>query len=153
MSPFRKFPTPDGRWGIVDAHDVQVALLASEWMADAIVVSAGVQPSRDQRLLENVAAISAEFHLDTEGYRAFYDSNANGLGGFPGIWRLMTDAGIAFTKAEPADWEGGEATRDYLDAIMLFAERLKSNTVPVDHDSLYRLAQECIHGQRGRISA
>jgi hypothetical protein len=30
------------------------------------------------------------------------------------------------------------------------AERLRSDTVPLDHDSLYRLAQKCIYGQRGR---
>jgi len=42
--------------------------------------------------------------------------------------------------------------RDYLDAIMLFAERLRSDTVSLEHDSLYGLAQECIYAQRTQTS-
>jgi hypothetical protein len=152
MGLYHKVATLDGRWDIVDAHAVWTATVASEWMADAILQPSNEQQRHDPKLLENVAAISSEFHLGPDEYRAFYDSNADSLGGFPGIWRLMIDAGIAFTRAEPGDWEGTVAAREYLDAIMLFAERLRSDTVPLDRDSLYRLAQECIYGQRTQTS-
>ncbi len=126
MGLFRKFATPDGRWGIIDAHDVQVALVASEWMADAILRSPHpASPPPDPKLLENIAAISAEFHADQRAYERFYEDNADGLGGFPGIWRYMIHAGIAFRNAEPDDWESTASARDYVDAIVLFAERLR----------------------------
>ena len=145
MGPFRKLATPDGRWGIVDAHNVQVALVASEWMADAILRSPDPPSPRDQKLLENIAAISAEFHADQRAYVKFYDDNADGLGGFSGIWRLMIDAGVAFRNAEPEDWESTTLARDYLDAILLFAQRLHAGSVALERRSLERLAHECIY--------
>lgn len=50
-------------------------------------------------LLENVAAISGEFHRDPR-YGAFYEQWCDSLSGFPGIWSLMVRVGLAFTKAE-----------------------------------------------------
>ena len=52
-----------------------------------------------ERLIENVAAVSGEFHKD-ERYQKFYDEHGGELSGFPGIWKMMARAGEAFTRAE-----------------------------------------------------
>jgi len=52
------------------------------------------------RKLENIAAVSAEFHYDKELFQQFYDNHGEHLSGFPGIWCYCVELGVAFTKAE-----------------------------------------------------
>ena len=52
----------------------------------------------DQRLLEDVAAVSAEFHCDKKFYDAFYNAYADQLSGFPGIWTFCSHAGRVFNQ-------------------------------------------------------
>jgi hypothetical protein len=52
-----------------------------------------------QKLIENTAAISAEFHLDAR-YQAAYDKHGESVSGFTGLWALCGDAAHVVTKAE-----------------------------------------------------
>jgi hypothetical protein len=65
--------------------------------------------STREKLIENVAAISGEFHT-SDGYRAFYDACAARQMGFPEIWSYAGQLGEAFTRAEVelvAEWVDG----------------------------------------------
>ena len=57
-------------------------------------------PGTPTALMENIAAISGEFHSNTKKYQAFYDLRGEELGGFPAIWNLMAVAGQVFTHAD-----------------------------------------------------
>jgi hypothetical protein len=153
MRLLKKIENPDGGWSIFDGRSVRVAFTSEEWMADLILSSVEGQRRIELLKLENVAAISAEFHSHPKRYKKFYAKNADELSGFPGIWMLMIDAAVAFTRAEPDDWESDEVARDHIDAVTLFAERLATDEVGFDEESLYRLARDCIYGppQIGRF--
>jgi hypothetical protein len=69
----------------------------------------------EQSLLENVAAISAEFHSDKR-YAKFYSTFCETLCGFPGIWALMVIAAEVFTKECPEDPDAYE----WIDAILYY---------------------------------
>ena len=77
----------------------------------------------NESLKENIAAISATFHVHRK-YNKFYEANRDALSGFVGIWNLCVEAAEAFTKAEKAlkiEWDGDwiGAIDDFVEAIYL----------------------------------
>lgn len=96
-------------------------------------------------LHENIAAISAELW---SGKATFYERHGHDLNGFPGVWRYSVDAAIAFTWAEKnfikTYGTKPEASYEYLDAILRFAEWLSNvGELPTDPE-LRAKAAECI---------
>lgn len=80
-----------------------------------------VAPDPD-RIQENIAAISAEFHSRHSDYKVFYARHGASLGGFPTIWELMVRAGRAFAAVEPELW----SNREWTDAVEAFVARLQA---------------------------
>jgi hypothetical protein len=96
---------------------------------------------RTERLLENVAAISADMHIGSDG-RAdrFYQRFGQELGGFPGIWSFCVEMGKAFTAAEDTH----EAGDDWIDAILGFCKVvIEIDTLPTNKE-LVALAVKAI---------
>ena len=60
-------------------------------------------------LLEDVAAVTGNFHADPKRYQKFYDRYATSLSGFPGIWKLCALAGKVFNEL----WIKNPQTDDY----------------------------------------
>jgi hypothetical protein len=95
-------------------------------------------PTTRERLLENVAAISANVH-QSSAYQAFYDAHGAALNGFPGIWQYCVEAGEAFTRAEGRIFWDGE----YIEAIDAFTAALLA-TGPMTATELYHAAARAI---------
>lgn len=74
-------------------------------------------------LLENVAAVSAEFHRDAR-YGRFYETYAEQLSGFPGIWKFCVTAGRAFTVAEP------RVNEDWIETVDAYVDMIYASTLP-----------------------
>lgn len=84
-----------------------------------------------RRLVENVAAISAEFHRDVK-HEQFYESHKDELSGFSGIWAYAGELGFAFTEAEKVVLKNHEDEDDFwwIGSIDAFVEAvLKNNSV------------------------
>lgn len=79
-------------------------------------------------LHENIAAISGELW----GISTFYERHGKNLSGFPGVWRYAIGAAQVFTTAEQKFEETygskPEASFEYLDAILPYAEWLRDST-------------------------
>jgi len=74
--------------------------------------------------VENAAAISDYFHCQKERFQRFYDEHADALSGFPGIWKLCGDAGIALAIAErKLKIEWGEDA-EWIDTVQAFSHRV-----------------------------
>jgi len=65
-----------------------------------------------------VAAVSAVFHQDSR-YQKFYDDYGPLLGGFPGLWGLCRDAGLALDGVLS---HHEDSTYDYIDTVDLFVD-------------------------------
>lgn len=96
-------------------------------------------------LHENIAAISAELW---SGSSKFYERHGADLSGFPGVWRFSIEAAKVFTAAENRfGKECGtkpEASFEYLDAILEYAEWLKgSEELPTESEQQSK-AWQCI---------
>lgn len=79
--------------------------------------------TRQERLLENTAAIAAEMHTGDHRFEKFYARYGERLGGFPGIWSLCVDMGEAFTAAEDTQ----DTQDDWIDSIVAFATHIHDN--------------------------
>lgn len=78
------------------------------------------------REMENLSAISAEFHT-SKHYRVFYNHAGGGLGGFPGIWTYVIEVADAFSWAErKRDTEDAwiESVIDYAEGVVIAGDTL-----------------------------
>jgi len=67
-----------------------------------------VQVKDFRRLAHNAAAISGDFHVDSD-YTIAYDRARDVVGGFPGLWSLCAQAALIVTSKEEdgsLDFEG-----------------------------------------------
>ena len=70
-----------------------------------------------RRLLENLSAISAEFHSN-EAFDKYYNRYADVLSGFPGIWNQMIVMARAFTSVESS--LASAVDHEWIEAIQFF---------------------------------
>ena len=96
------------------------------------------------QLLENVSAISANFHGDTESYQAFYDAHSDHFSGFPGIWNHCIDLAKAFTKAESELKAIAGENYEWIDAIDEFSEKAVGSKEPLGIRKGLKVAKEII---------
>jgi hypothetical protein len=79
--------------------------------------------------LENVSAISANFHGQAEKYQKFYDRYGDQLSGFAGIWIFCVYAAQAFTNVEPSQqYEDG-----YIEAVDAYVESIYAASLGDDN--------------------
>jgi len=95
-------------------------------------------------LMENVSAISAEFHKG-DGYQEFYDAYKDHFHGFPGIWSYCVALAEGFTKAEKSlkvvagnDYEWIEAINSFV-VNALYSE-------PMGYEEIVKSAKTSIKG-------
>ena len=77
-------------------------------------------------MLHNVSAFSANLHTDDTKYQQFYNSYADSLSGFPGIWMFCAHAGYAFTYVERQrnlTWDDGKLKNANFDTTQGFGLR------------------------------
>lgn len=101
---------------------------------------------RNIQLLENISAISAEFHTHKD-FRQFYEKYRDEISGFPGIWRFCVTAGQAFRKAEGRkdNFEWIDAIMGYVDNIIQYALVANTQGVPKLEQHLEQWAADAIH--------
>lgn len=76
---------------------------------------------------ENVAAISAIIHQNPETYEEVYESIADIVGGFAGIWDYCAEVAKIFTEEEwlyiaGVDYYRIEAIEDYADKLLWYLQ-------------------------------
>jgi carbon storage regulator CsrA len=91
-------------------------------------------------LLDNVAAISAEFHRHSK-YDEFYDTFGAKLAGFPGIWDFCAQLGVYATEAQLAIKK--QDSYEWLDVVLdivssVIATSLMEGKIP-DNEGLRTL--------------
>jgi len=73
---------------------------------------------------ETVAALSAEFHANSL-YEGWYTRHKEKLGGFPGIWNYVAEAGVIFDKIQSES--RFEHHVEWVDSVQSYALILLSN--------------------------
>ena len=108
--------------------------------------------NRNQSMLENVAAISGDFHTHC-AYEEFYDTFGPKINGFPGVYEICISMAKAMT-----DWEilqtrkgytepYGEVGLDWIVVVEEFVDRIISDSLvdgylPADSDVLLSVIEK-----------
>ena len=86
-------------------------------------------------LVQNVAAISAEFHTHKR-YGEFYDQGCESIGGFVGIYEICIEMGQALTDWENANGGGyyayDDADIDWIEVVAQYVDAVITQMIEFD---------------------
>jgi hypothetical protein len=95
-------------------------------------------------LQDNIAAISAQFHMNNVAYSKFYQKHGEAMGGFPAIWRFCVEAADAFTQVEFSVRSNTECRREWIDAVDLYVAGLLAQEKLPGTAELMEMAEDAL---------
>lgn len=76
---------------------------------------------------ETIAAICDRHYSDVDRASKFYDTEAENISGFTGVWLWLRDAAIVFDEAFYSHWEEDEG--DYIQAVFMYTDLIIDDSI------------------------